>query len=145
MRLSLEYGTPGGQGTTRFSSLLFSVLIPDEESFAPDGCCPQRANCTSWTRRAQRIGLLTSSLRVRRIPCESASIPQHPFPTTLPAALCPPTCVGVRARSTETARIFARYDCCVYAMPINIRKIYDQIRGGQSCTARQPFMGSSGG
>jgi hypothetical protein len=50
-------------------------------------------------------------VRVRRDPCASALIPQHPFPTTLSAASCPSTSFGVRARPAETARIFARYDC----------------------------------
>jgi hypothetical protein len=75
-------------------------------------------------------------VRVRPDPCESALIPQHPFPTALPAASCPPTSFGVRARSTKTARIFARYDFCVYAMPLSIRKVLTRSDGHNQVSSR---------
>jgi hypothetical protein len=70
----------------------------------------------------------TGSVGVLRIPSQSAVIPQCPPVPALADTSCPPRSVGVRARSPETARIFARYDCFVYTMPLDIRTIYDQIR-----------------
>src|SRR5713226_9482270 len=77
---------------------------------APGGANDRPLTVSAENGRGNR--LLTSSVRVRRVPCESARIPQRPPPTTLRPASCPSTSVGVRARPAETARIFARYDCC---------------------------------
>jgi hypothetical protein len=95
--------------------------------------CPMVDRRTCQTNR-----LLTSSVRVRRVPSESAVIPQRPSLPALPRTTCLPSSVAVRLRPAKTARIFAHHLAIRIASLIRAMTFMFLSRSVSSAPRRMP-------